>query len=314
VIGTGTLSATASAASGLSVTRVDFKIDGSVVGTASTSPYTVMWNSTTVSKGNHTLTATVTDSAGGTATTPAITITVQNMANFAVAMSAAQIFPMPTSSASGEANLTVDLDSGATSGKVTLSGIAATAVTINEAFAGATGSRVIVLNANDTGSAWEVPAGALLTADQVTALRQGKLYMIASSTAHPSGEVRGQITPSNVTVVFSSLSGTQDVPSLTIAAAGIVATTVDTTTHTLTLQVNSTGVDDSSAAEIDTAAADATGVPLAALSKDSVNMGHWSTELTPIAVADVANFNAGNWYVKVATPVAPNGAIRGQIH
>jgi hypothetical protein len=312
---TVTLTATAAASTmnGLTVTRVDFMIDGTIVGTATTSPYTVSWNSTTVTKGNHSLTAKVTDSANGTATTPAITITVSNMAAMAVAMAPAQIFPAPSSSASGTANISVKLASGAMSGNVMLRGLTATAVTINEGFAGATGPRVITLANGGAAGEWEVPAGALLTAEQVSALQQGKLYVIAATAANPRGEVRGQIVPDNIVVTFSGLERTQELAAVGLAAGGVAATTVDTSANTLTIHVNSTGVDDAMAAQLDTGAAAASAASLAELTKDSVNMGHWSTELAGISAADVANFKAGRWQVSVATAVQPNGAIRGQI-
>ena len=316
VTGTVALTATASASTmhGLTVTRVDFMIDGTIVGTATTSPYTVNWNSTTVTKGTHSLTAKVTDSNNDTVTTPAITITVSNMAAMSVAMAPAQIFPAPGSSASGTANITVKLESGATSGKVMLSGLTATAVTINEGFAGATGPRAITLEAHGgTAGEWDVPANALLTAEQVTALLQGKLYVIATSVANPRGEIRGQIVPDNIVVTFSSMERSQELAAVGLAAGGVAAATVDTTANTLTIHVNSTGVDDAMAARVATGAAGATGPELAGLTKDAVNMGHWSTELARISAADVGNFKAGKWYVSVATPAEPNGAIRAQI-
>ena len=312
---TVTLSASAAAASGASVKQVDFLVDGTIVGTASAAPYSVSWDSTTVSDGNHTLTGKVSDSQSQTATSAAVTVAVKNNPAFSVAMAAAQIFPAPNSGASGTANLTVKLASGATSGKVTLSGVSATAVTINEAFAGATGASLITLAANGgTAGEWDVPAGALLSADQVTALLQGKLYVIAASAANPAGEIRGQITPDNLTVVFSALAGSQEVPPVTITASGVAATTVDAAANTLTVHVNSTGVDDATRAEVDTGAAGASGPKLVALAKDSVNMGHWSTELATIAASDVGNFSANKLYVNVTTPADPNGAIRGQIN
>jgi hypothetical protein len=298
---------------GLTVTRVDFMIDGTIVGTAMTSPYTVSWNSTTVAKGSHSLTAKVTDSVNGTATTPAIMINTTGMAVAAVAMTAAQIFPAPSSGAAGMANISVKLESGATRGKVMLRGLTATAVTINEGFAGATGPRVITLANGDAAGEWDVPANALLTAEQVTALQQGRLYVIATSAANPRGEVRGQIVPDNIVVAFSSLERTQALAAVGLAAGGVAATTVDTSANTLTIHVNSTGVDDAMAAQVADGAAGAAGAKLAELTKDSVNMGHWSTELAGISAADVVNFKAGRWQVSIATAVEPNGAILGQI-
>jgi hypothetical protein len=311
---TVTLSASASTTGGASVKQVDFLIDGTIVGTATASPFTVSWDSTTVSDGNHALTGTVTDSQSQTGTSAAVTIAVKNNPVFSATLASAQISPAPSSSATGTASLTVKLASGAISGKVTVSGVTATAVTINEAFAGATGAGVITLAANGaTAGEWDVPAGALLTADQMTALLQGKLYVIATSAANPAGEIRAQITPDNVTVVFSALAGSQEAPPVTITASGVVAATVDSVANTLTVHVNSTGVDDATAAEVDTAAAGATGPQLLVLTKDSVNMGHWSTELATITAGDVGNFTANKLYVNVKTPAQPNGAIRGQI-
>ena len=306
------LTATASASStyGLTVTSVEFLIDGMAVGTVTSSPYTFMWNSTTVTKGSHSLTAKVTDSAGGTATTPAIMINTTGMA-IAVAMTAAQIFPAPMSQASGMADLTVKLDTGATRGTVKLTGLSATAVTINEGFAGAAGPALIRLSpSGDNTAQWEVPANALLTAEQLTALSQGKLYVIATSAANPRGEIRGQIAPDNVAVTFSTMAPAAEASSVSLAAGGVVATTVDKSAYTLSIQVNSTGVDDADAAEVDSAA---TGRKLAVLSKDSVEMGHWSTELAPISAADVGHFESGKWYVSIATAVEAGGALRGPI-
>ena len=80
--GTIALTATASASTayGLTVSKVDFLIDGTLVGTATTSPYTVMWDSTTVTAGTHMVTGKVTDSANDTATTPAVSFTVPRVA------------------------------------------------------------------------------------------------------------------------------------------------------------------------------------------------------------------------------------------
>ncbi len=296
--GTIALTATASASTayGLTVSKVDFMIDGTLVGTATTSPYTVMWNSTTVTAGTHMVTAKVTDSAGDTATTPAIMINTTGMAIAAVAMTAAQIFPAPMSQASGMADLTVKLDTGATRGTVKLTGLSATAVTINEGFAGATGPALIRLS----------PSGD----NTAAALSQGKLYVIATSAANPRGEIRGQIAPDNVAVTFSTMAPAAEARSVSPAAGGVVATTVDKSAYTLSIHVNSTGVDDADAAQVDSAA---TGRKLAVLSKDSVEMGHWSTELAPISAADVGHFEAGRWYVSIATPVEAGGALRGQI-
>src|SRR5213080_3076215 len=314
--GTIALTATASASTayGITVSKVDFLIDGALVGTATTSPYTVMWNSTTVTAGTHLVTGKVTDSANDTATTPPVSFTTTGHAALTVTMTSAQILPTPSSSASGTAHITVKLETGAMRGTVMLSGLTATAVTINDGFAGATGPRVITLVANGgTAGQWDVPAGALLTQEQLTALQQGKLYVIATSVANPRGEIRGQIVPDNIVVTFSRMDRTPQVAALGLAAGGVAATTVDTSANTLTIHVNSTGVDDAMAAQVATGAAGSSGPKLIALTKDAVDMGHWSAELVSISAADVGDFEAGGWFVNVATPTEPNGAIGARI-
>ena len=77
VSGTVTMSANATdALSGLA--SVSFKIDGAVVGSDTLSPYTFAWNSTGVANGAHTASITVTDVAGNTTTSTAVSFTVSN--------------------------------------------------------------------------------------------------------------------------------------------------------------------------------------------------------------------------------------------
>src|SRR6202022_1379302 len=96
---------------------------------------------------------------------------------------------------------------------------------------------------------WNVPSGALLTADQVTALLQGGLYIAALSAANPAGEIRGQILPANITVVWANLSGSEEVPAVTTAATGNAATTVDSTANVVSIHINTTGALDANGAE-----------------------------------------------------------------
>jgi hypothetical protein len=311
---TVTLAASASSMMmGDAVMRVDFLVDGTQVGSSMMPPYSVKWDTTTVGDGAHTLTASVMDSMDQTVTSAPVTVTVDNNPAFHVALAAAQIVPAPASSASGTATLSAKLASGALSGKVVLSGVSATALSINEAFAGNSGAALIHLTASGSAGEWDVPAGALLSAEQVTALLQGKLYVLAASAANPGGEIRGQITLPNVMVSFSDMSGMQEVPPVSIAATGVAATTVDSEAGTVSVHVHASGVADAMAGDLDSGAAGATGSKLAALAKDGVDPGHWSTELAPIKPDDLANFDASRWYVNVMTPAQPAGAIRGQI-
>lgn len=312
---TVTLMATPMAAAGLTVARVDFMVDGAAIGSATMSPYTASWNTSTVTDGMHSLTAKVMDSKGMMAMSAAVSVTVTNNPTFTLNLSPAQIYPLPASKASGSAMLTVNLVTGAVTGKVMLSGITPTGARVGEGFAGSTGTTLLTLAAGATvpTTEWDVPAGTLLTADMVTALLQGKIYITILSAANPNGEIRGQILPSNVTVVWTALTGLQEATPVTIAASGVAATTVDSAANTVSIHINTTGVNDATAANLDTGAIGATGTQLVSLTKDTVNMRHWFAELAPITAMDVTNFTAAGWYANVITPAEMNGAIRGQI-
>jgi hypothetical protein len=289
-------------------------VDGAVVGTATMSPYSFKWDTSTVADGTHSLTAKVTDSAGMMATSTAVSVAVLNKPSFTTTLSPAQIFPAPTSNAAGAATVTINLVSGASSGKVILTGLTATGVALHEGFAGATGTTVVTLTQNATNTAeWDLPAAALLTADQVTALLQGGFYITAVSAANPNGEIRGQIIPGNISIAWTTLSGAQESPPVTTTATGVAATTVDTVANTVSVFVDTTGATDASAVEVDTQMQGAAATKLVALTKSTVNMGVWSVMLSPITAADVMNFGKGLWYVNVLTPADPNGAIRGQV-
>jgi hypothetical protein len=310
VSGTVTLTATAAAASQYMVTvaSVAFLVDNASVGTVMASPYTFMWDSTKVTNGNHTITAKVTDSAGGNATSPGVVVNVQNAGAMAANLEPMQIFPAPSSKASGTARINVQ-ESGALSGSVSLSGMTARTVTINMGFAGASGDALLALTAHaGRAGEWDVPEGTQLSSEQRAALMQGRLYVIATSQAYPDGEVRGQLAPESVRVTFSALSPSPEEASRGGSASGIAATTVDSSARTLTVHVNSSGLEAATAAQVSSA-----GGKLAELVRDSVDPGHFSTELARISAADVESFKAAQWSVSVAAAAAPAGAIRGEI-
>jgi hypothetical protein len=298
---------------GDTVTRVDFLIDNVRIGSSAIAPFSVSWDSTTVKDGAHALTVMATDSFGQSVGAGPVTLQVDNHPTFTVTLSAAQIVPAPASNASGTAHLSVDLGNGSLSGSVVLNGITARAVTLNEAFAGDSGAQLIALEPGATSTQWDLPAGALLTDDEVSALLQGGFYVLVSSPANSAGELRGQITPANIMVTFSTLSGTQEVPAVAISASGVGATTVDTVANTLTVHLHASGVNDAMAAELAEGAAGAIGKPLAALAHDPVDAGHWSGQLVAVTATDIDAFKASGWYLNVITPADPNGAIRGQV-
>ena len=124
------------------------------------------------------------------------------------------------------AHIEVQPESGIAHASVSLQKLAATAVTINEGFAGETGPVLLRLapRAGAEGE-WDLPANATLSAEQLQELRQGRLYALASSAAHPMGEIRGQLTPANVVVRFAELAPNTEARALGIKASGVAAAT-----------------------------------------------------------------------------------------
>src|SRR5262249_55399806 len=77
----GTVTVSASATDNMSVTGVQFVLDGANLGAElATAPYAMSWATTTVASGTHTLAARARDAAGNQATSSAVTVTVTNVA------------------------------------------------------------------------------------------------------------------------------------------------------------------------------------------------------------------------------------------
>jgi subtilisin family serine protease len=71
------VSVSATAADDVGIDHVDFLLDGTIViGQARSAPYSIAWDSRTVSVGSHTLSAKAYDASGNTAVTPALSVTV----------------------------------------------------------------------------------------------------------------------------------------------------------------------------------------------------------------------------------------------
>src|SRR6267154_1347869 len=76
---TATVSASVTITGSLTVSSVQFRLDGANLGARDTSaPYSVSWNTTATSNGSHTLTAVATDILGVQFTSSPVTVTVNN--------------------------------------------------------------------------------------------------------------------------------------------------------------------------------------------------------------------------------------------
>ena len=83
----GIVTVSASATDDVGVDHVDFLVDGTtVIGQAVSTPYSIAWDSRTVSVGSHTLSAKAYDASGNSAVTPARSVTVRDASPPAVAI------------------------------------------------------------------------------------------------------------------------------------------------------------------------------------------------------------------------------------
>jgi len=74
----GTYTITATASDNVGVTKVEFYQSGTLIGTDTTSPYSVSWNTSSVANGTHSLTAKAYDAVNNIGTSAAVSVTVGN--------------------------------------------------------------------------------------------------------------------------------------------------------------------------------------------------------------------------------------------
>lgn len=98
-------------------------------------------------------------------------------------------------SATGTGRLTMDVDTGAVTGSVTITVAPLSPITAVHVHDLALGESIAVLSLTDSGGGvWSIPAGTLLTTAQRASFIGGKLYFMVHTNNNPNGEIRGNIT------------------------------------------------------------------------------------------------------------------------
>jgi hypothetical protein len=226
----------------------------------------------------------------------------------------AEEVPGVSTAASGRAAVTLNVVTGDIVVQANVVGLDdAVGAHVHEAYAGDTGPVLVGLNQDGANlGRWFVEDG-LLNAAGLGAYAAGRLYVNVHSPANPSGEVRGQILPDGVEVVFAELSGAQSVPAIDTRASGLAAVTIDSTSGAVTIHANTMGLDDAVAAHLHTGFGGENGGVLVGLTVDGGDPSHWFVEEAPMDAALADAIGAGATYVNVHSPANPGGEIRGQV-
>ena len=184
---------------------------------------------------------------------------------------------------------------------------------LHDAYAGASGGVAIPLVQDATTlSRWSAEVGSL-TNDQLAAFREGRLYANVHTPAFPGGEIRGQVVPPPVEVLFATMGGSEEVPPVATAATGRAATTVNRDTGKMSVHVRTSGVDDATGAHVHSAYAGQNGGVAVGLVQDGGDVAHWSVTEASLDAAALTDYLEGRLYVNVHTPANASGEIRAQI-
>jgi len=245
------------------------------------------------------------------------TVNTDGTSTFIVPLSAEQeVPPADAESATGEANLSIDRASGAISGSVAVSELSGQAqmAHIHTGVGGTNGDVLIGLTGNEDGSLWTVPVDSVLSAEALTALGNGELYLNVHTADNPGGELRGQIIPTGILFEDSELSGAEQVPPVVTDASGVGVSTVNSETGAISATIFVTGLDAATMAHIHAGAEGENGDVIIGLEQDADNPGIWRTPAaSTLTVEQVEAYEAEALYFNVHSDTNSGGEIRGQL-
>jgi len=254
----GTIAVSANATDNVSVASVQFLMDGASVGVAVlASPYTYSWDTTKTANGSHILTAIAKDGAGNSATSAAVTVTVNNATT-------PQTFTIsgtlsPSAGGSG-ATVTVSGASGATTtansaGAYTFTGLANGSYSVTPSHTGYTFSpasqSTTIASANVTGlnfTATATPAPTFTISGTLSPSGGGSGATVtlsgasgATTTANSAGAYsfmglangNYSVTPSHAGYTFSPASQATTIASANITGLNFAATATPAATFTI---------------------------------------------------------------------------------
>ena len=159
---------------------------------------------------------------------------------------------------------------------------------------------------NTVTGTWSSPADSILRD-----LFQGDVYMNFHTSAHPGGEIRGQLMPASAIELIMGLSSSQE-SGVSTSGTGTGYALLDSLAHKLTYRVTIASLSDTlTAAHFHFGAPGISGPVVEPVSfTDSTSSGVWIAGSPSL---DVPSLMKGMYYFNAHTKAHPAGEIRGQV-
>jgi hypothetical protein len=213
--------------------------------------------------------------------------------------------PIPGTLAGGWATVSLDTATSRITYEVRTFGLVGTAAHIHAGALGVPGGIEVPLSGGPTTwSGLSIP----LTAGQIATMQSGGWYVNVHTSAHPGGEIRGQLL-ARPHQFGARLDGLQEVPANGSAAKANATITLNPS-GTITYLVTATGLS-GTAAHIHSGAF---GVGFGGIEVPlSGGPTVWSGTSIALTPGQIEALQTKQWYVNLHTAALPGGEIRGQI-
>jgi len=233
-------------------------------------------------------------------------------------LSGAEEVPAVTTAATGNGTMTVNLGTGELTGSVTFAGLSsnATLAHIHSGAAGVNGGAIIALigGAGGTSGTWTVPAGTVMTADQLNSLIADGLYLNIHSGTNSGGEIRGQI---KYRIAFTpTLTGSEEVPAVVTSGTGAANVLINPATGEISGSVIFSGLtSNSTLSHIHQGAAGTNGGVIIGLTGGAgATSGTWTVPTgSTLTTAQLNALRADDLYLNIHSVNNSGGEIRAQL-
>lgn len=222
-------------------------------------------------------------------------------------LSGANESPAVTTTASGTVEGSLDKTTNKLTYKISYSNLTPTAMHIHTGFAGTAGAVAV-----DLGVPTSSPAQATITLTdaQKADLLAGKMYVNIHTSANAGGELRAQILTSDIVLYQNTLSGNNEVPTVSTSSTGTFYGTFNKSTKIMDYTFVYTGAAPTAAHIHDGLAGVAGNVEFSLTTPTS---GTTSGTTSAFTDAQVINLEAGKMYVNLHTGANANGEVRAQL-